>query len=434
VLAAFQEHIGKNFPKLKQERFVLACSGGIDSIVLAHLCKTSELDFVLAHCNFQLRANDSMADEEFVREAASSFKVPFFVTHFDTVGYMDKNKVSVQMAARTLRYKWFAEIMQKNQIKTLVTAHHADDNLETFLINLSRGTGIDGLTGIPASTDAIARPLLPFSRNEIEAYAHTNQIDWREDKSNEETKYLRNKIRHDIVPLLKELHPTFLANFSITQSHLQHTSELVKASTEKIKEAHFEENDGIVSIKVSVLLNLYPLKTYLHELFKEYGFTAWDDIVDLLSTSSGKEVRSRTHRLVKNRDSVLLTTLASVNEQSYAIQEEETEILHPIGLRFEEVTEMKSAGSEVLYVDKKTLKYPLTVRKWKNGDYFYPLGMQGKKKLSKYFKDEKIDVISKDKQWLLYSAEALVWVIGRRGDNRFEVSDATENIIKITLK
>ena len=434
MLKAFEKHISENFPELKRERFVLACSGGVDSVVLSHLCKAIDLDFALAHCNFQLRGADSDADEEFVQNIATKYKVKLFTTNFNTESYKNLHKVSVQMAARDLRYAWFAEIMHQNNIKTLVTAHHADDNLETFLINLSRGTGIEGLTGIPSKTDFIARPLLPFTRKELESYAKTNQIEWRDDKSNAETKYLRNKIRHDIVPLLKQLHPTFLENFNLTLSHLQNTASMVQGHVAKIKPTLVEEKNGVHVIDIEALQDLHPLKTYLHELFKQYGFTAWADIKDLLTASSGKEVRSKTHRLVKDRNTLLLTKLESPKVQYYQIQEGACELSHPVRLQIEEVSQMGAQSADVIYVDKKTLKYPLGVRKWKNGDYFYPFGMQGKKKLSKYFKDEKVDVIAKEKQWLLCSNDEIVWVLGRRADNRFKVTGETDRIIKISFK
>ena len=433
MLADFQQHIQDNFPELLSQKFLLACSGGIDSMVLAALCRKSNLNFALAHCNFQLRGDESIADEEFVKRTAIQFKIDFYITHFDTVGYMNQNKVSVQMAARELRYTWFAKILKQHGIGILVTAHHADDNLETFLINLSRGTGIEGLNGIPAKNDSFFRPLLPFSRAQIEAFAASEHIEWREDASNTETKYLRNKIRHEIVPLLKELHPTFLENFNKTQDHLAGTTALLKASIEKIKDKCFVEEDGLVRIAIAELKEINPQKSILYELFNGYGFTAWEDISNLLEATSGKEVRSKTHRLVKDRESLLLTEYGSSERKAYSIDHMTTTLSQPVALQIEAVDKMGNQAANVLYVDKETLKYPLTVRKWEKGDYFYPLGMQGKKKLSKYFKDEKVDVIAKEKQWLLCSENMVVWVIGRRPDDRFKLREKTKNILKITL-
>lgn len=433
VLIAFKKHIEVQFPLLVAEKFILACSGGVDSVALVHLCHASELDFAIAHCNFGLRGTHSDGDEEFVRVLANNLNKPFLVTHFDTMDYVNKNKVSVQMAARELRYAWFAEIMKEKGIGTLVTAHHADDNLETFFINLSRGTGINGLAGIPAQTDSIARPLLKFTRNEILSYVKAQELQWREDSSNAETKYIRNKIRHKIVPLLKELHPTFLKNFRVTQEFLHHTAELTENYAHQLRTELFENKGGISRIKVARLESLHPLKAHLYAIFKKYGFKEWNDVAHLLSAMSGKEVRSRTHRLVKDRDYLLLSEMLAENDDSYQIRENEIKIDRPIPLTIENVVEMKQRGATILYVDKETLKYPLTVRKWQKGDYFYPFGMNGKKKISKFFKDEKIDVISKNDQWLLCSEDKIVWVIGRRADDRFKVTGGTKRILKFEL-
>jgi len=434
VLSSFQKHIEENFPNLREERFALACSGGIDSVVLAHLCNAMNLNFILLHCNFQLRGADSDDDEKFVSDLATTFEIPFFSTRFETKHYAQEQKLSIQMAARDLRYNWFAKLMKEQDVHVLVTGHQADDNLETFLINLSRGTGIRGLGGIPINTNNLARPLLAFTRNEIEIFASQNQIKWREDSSNSETKYLRNKIRHEVVPTLKELHPSFLEHFSQTQTHLTATIGIVDATIAKIKKDIFKDQGSVQSIEIKALQNLQPLNAYVYELFRAYGFTAWNDIAKLLTASSGKEVRSNTHRLVKDRTHLLLTAIAKPNEKSsFQIMANDTKVMTPINLFIEEVAQIGKQDENVLYVDKKTLKYPLGVRKWKNGDYFYPLGMQGKKKLSKYFKDEKVDVIAKDNQWLLCSDNDIVWVIGRRADNRFKVTETTKNIIKISL-
>jgi tRNA(Ile)-lysidine synthase len=345
---------------------------------------------------------------------------------------MNKNKVSIEMAARELRYAWFAEIMKENRLELLLIAHHADDNLETFLINLSRGTGIEGLKGIPAKTSLIARPLLPFSREQILTYANDEKLAWREDSTNQETVYLRNMIRHEVVPKLKELHPTFLNNYQMTQSYLADTASMLSDYIALLKSKLWLVEKDVVKIKVTELLKLKPTKSYLHALFHDYGFKAWDDMEDLLSGMSGKEVRSKTHRLVKDRAYLLLQELDSKTDTRFLIQANDTTIEKPIRLIIAEVDTISETADNILYVDKSTLKYPMVVRKWEKGDYFYPFGMTGKKKLSKYFKDEKIDVISKQKQWLLCTGDDIVWVIGKRADNRFKVKAETKKIVKIT--
>ncbi len=229
MLTEFKAHIDLNFPFLLKDSLLVACSGGLDSVVLSHLCHSAGLHISLAHCNFRLRGSRKViSDEAFVKELAQQLGIDFFVTHFDTLGYVNKHRVSVQMAARELRYTWFEGLLKNKGFAKVLTAHHLDDALETFLINLSRGTGIDGLTGIPEQTETIVRPLLKFSREELLDYAKANELTWREDASNSDTKYLRNKIRAEVVPLLKDLHPSFLQNFKITTDYLSQTSAIAK--------------------------------------------------------------------------------------------------------------------------------------------------------------------------------------------------------------
>ncbi len=433
MLSKFRKHLETNFPNLTSEQFLLACSGGLDSVVLVHLCYKLQLNFSLAHCNFQLRGAESDTDAKFVSNLAIAINKKLHITNFDTATYINNNKVNIQIAARDLRYTWFAELMQDHQIKTLVTAHHADDNLETFLINLSRGTGIDGLIGIPAKTDTISRPLLAFSREQILDYAKKENMAWREDASNSDTTYLRNKIRHEIVPVLKELHPTFLQNFEKTQFHLKGSNTVSNNYLELLKSRIFEKNDMGFRMSIDELSVLQPQNAYLYALLKDYGFTAWKDISRLLKGLSGKEVRSKTHRLIRDRNYLLLEELTTKSSKRYEIAEGQSEITLPIQMKMETVGELKEKGKDILYVDKAALKYPLVVRKWQKGDYFYPFGMTGKKKLSKYFKDEKFNVIAKERQWLLCSENKIVWVIGRRSDRRFSVTSNTKQIIKCTI-
>jgi len=402
-------------------------------VVLTHLCHRAKLDFSIAHCNFQLRGAESDADEKFVTNLAQMLGINIYVNNFNTIDYIDKRKVNIQLAARELRYAWFADLMRQNGMQTLVTAHHLDDSLETFLINLSRGTGVDGLTGIPAQTDTISRPLLAFSRAQILAYAKEEKLNWVEDGSNRDAKYLRNKIRHEIVPVLKELHPTFLKNFALTQGHLKGSTVILQNHIELLKSKIFEATETGFRIALDELDVLHPQGAYLYSLLKDYGFTAWNDITRLLSGSSGKEVRSKTHRLLRDREFLLLEELRDQTLSRFTIEEGQQEIEVPIHLASIEVDSMKDTSPNILYVDKDSLKYPLVVRKWEKGDYFYPLGMTGRKKLSKYFKDEKIDVLSKERQWLLCSGNDIVWIIGRRSDRRFSVSETAKEIVKFTV-
>jgi tRNA(Ile)-lysidine synthase len=405
-------------------------------VVLSHLCHSAGLDIALAHCNFRLRGAESDSDEAFVKEMSQQLDVDFFVTHFDTLGYVNQHRMSVQMAARELRYTWFDGLLKNKGFAKVLTAHHLDDALETFLINLSRGTGIDGLTGIPEQTETIARPLLKFSREELLDYAKVNELTWREDASNADTKYLRNKIRAEVVPLLKELHPNFLDNFKVTTEYLRQTSAIAATQIKQQKTALFEQENGCFKIAIKALRRLVPLEGYLYGLFQAYGFTEWENLQDLLDAMSGKYIESKTHKLLKDRDYLWLSPL-NIRESetyNYRISKEDTIISQPISLAFLDVDERNENTSSIIYVDKNALKYPLQVRKWKKGDYFYPLGFKGKKKLSKFFKDEKVPVTLKNSQWLLCSGEDIVWIIGKRADERFKVASDTKTILRIEVQ
>ena len=319
MLTRFKEHLKTNFPELLDNQFLLACSGGLDSAVLAHLCQQSGLDFIVAHCHFGLRGKEADQDAEFVESLARKLNKKYLLKHFKTNTYALENKVSIQVAARELRYAWFAEICAEKGLKYTVTAHHLDDDLETFLINLSRGTGLQGLAGIPPKTSALARPLLLFSRDEIYDYAKDNQWQWREDTSNLDPKYLRNKIRHQIVPKLKELHPAFLENFKKTLRHLNGSNRILQDHFHALRRKLSEEEGSVLKVPIAPLLELQPRQDYLYGLLSPYGFTEWEDVTDLLHTTSGKMLYSKTHRLVKDRDYLLLETLGPKDNQTYTV-------------------------------------------------------------------------------------------------------------------
>ena len=430
----FKNHIKQNLPFLKESKLLVAISGGVDSVVLTHLCKEANLDFALAHCNFSLRGNESDADESFVLELAEDLDVEVFIQNFDTESFAKNEKLSIQLAARQLRYDWFFELSEQLDFDYILTAHHADDNLETFLINLSRGTGLEGLKGIPEVNETIVRPLLSFSREDIEDYAKTNHLKWREDSSNASTKYLRNKLRHDVIPVLKDINPDVLTNFQNTLSHLNDSSAIVEDAVDSfLNKAIVTIDDNQISYKISEFEALNNSKAYLFEIFKDYGFTQWKDIENLLTAQSGKLVFSKTHQLLKDRDCLILSEISSEeNNETVTILEDQNEIKLPNGiLCIESVEEIGETDKSTIYIDKKTLKYPLTVRHWEKGDYFYPLGMQGKKKLSKFFKDEKLSLLDKQKTLLLCSGHQVVWVINHRADNRFKITKQTQDILKI---
>lgn len=412
--------------------FLVACSGGVDSMVLAHLCHKAGLNFALAHCNFQLRGEESEADAQLVVDTAAAWGTPLHQITFDTKAVMRERKLSLQEAARELRYQWFAELCATHGYSGVAVAHHADDDLETFLINLSRGSGLVGLSGITALGPIVWRPMLTFHRETILAYAQEEGILWREDRSNADTKYLRNKIRHQIVPHLKELHPTFLENFKSTLGYLDQAAQLLDQYAAKLKKEFFVWEGDTAHISIGALQHLQPIQGYLHLLFKDYGFTQWDDLERLLTGMSGKQLHSPTHQILKDREELILKPNVPVDAEIHEIPLGTGGINKPLVLHLKTVSKMGEKASNVLYADNEKLKYPLLLRKWKNGDYFYPFGMQGRKKLSKFFKDEKVDVFAKEEQWLLCSGDKVVWIIGKRADDRFKVGPNTKDIIKIT--
>jgi len=435
MLTKFQHHIEQNFPQLKDKKLLLAVSGGVDSMVLMHLFQQLHYDIAIAHCNFQLRGKESDGDELFVQVKSEKLKVKSYCIRFDTESYSKENKLSIQLAARKLRYDWFHELLSENQLDYLVTAHHLDDNVETFLINFTRGTGLEGLTGIPAQNGNIIRPLLPFSREEIENYAQANQIQWREDSSNASDKYFRNKLRHDIVPILKELNTGFLDSFQNTLHHLQQAESLVEDASKLVYEKVVEEKESQLEIHLKPLLEFQNYKAYLYQWLKSYGFSAWNDIYDLVDAQSGKQIFSETHFLLKDREKLILSVRKSSNEEEiYVIKSVDDKVNIPLKLRFYKAVNIFETHSNCIFVDESKLKFPLTIRKWQEGDYFYPSGMSGKKKLSKYFKDEKYSLLNKENQWLLCSEDQIVWVVGKRADDRFTSKETTQNIIKIVLE
>ena len=390
MLMKFQHHIEQNFPQLKDKKLLLAVSGGIDSMVLLDLFYKLRFDICIVHCNFQLRGKESDADEMLVRETCQDSYIPYFIESFDTLEFAKENKLSIQLAARKLRYDWFQEIISLG-FDYVLTAHHLDDNVETFLINFTRGTGLEGLTGIPAQNGNIIRPLLPFSREEIENYALENKIQWREDSSNASDKYFRNKLRHNIVPTLKELNTGFLDSFQNTLHHLQQSESLVNDASKLVFEKVVEEKENKLEIHLKSLLEFQNYKAYLYQWLKEYGFSAWNDIYDLVEAQSGKQVFSESHVLLKDREKLILSERKEINKSEvFIIESIESKVNIPLKLRFCKAVNIFETDSNCIFVDESKIKFPLTIRKWQEGDYFYPSGMNGKKKLSKYFKDENI--------------------------------------------
>ncbi|MFT5761810.1 MAG: tRNA(Ile)-lysidine synthase [Polaribacter sp.] len=435
MLKKLQQHINLKFSFLKDKKILIAISGGVDSVVLTHLFDKLNFDISLAHCNFNLRGNESDKDEFFVKELGGKLNVKTFTTRFETEKYAQENQFSTQVAARNLRYDWFQEISNQHQFDFVITAHQADDNLETFIINLTRGTGLEGLTGIPELNGNIVRPFLIFSRYEIENYAKENTIEWREDKSNTSTKYVRNKIRHQIVPILKEINPTLLESFQKTSEHLQESQQIIDESITDFKKKVVKKSEnGFLKIDIAKIQQTNNPKAYLYQLLKEFGFTEWNDITHLLTAQSGKEVVSKTHRLLKDRYFLIVSKREEKTTNTvFIISENTSEIKNPIHLKISTISEIGNENAQTIYIDEYKITFPLTLRKWQHGDFFYPKGMQGKKKISNYFKDKKFSLIDKENTWLLCNENNIIWIVGHRQDNRFLADKNTSSILKIEL-
>jgi tRNA(Ile)-lysidine synthase len=436
MLQKFQNHLLHNFQFLRGKKVLLATSGGKDSMVMVHLLQHLDYEIGIAHCNFQLRGIESFDDQHFVKQYAVANNIPVFITQFDTKAFSEDYKISTQVAARELRYNWFYELLETEKYDYILTAHHADDNLETFLINLSRGTGLEGLIGIPEQNEKVVRPLLAFSQEEIEDYASVNGIQWREDSSNASDKYLRNKIRHHVVPLLKELNPNFLLSFHKTQGYLQQAQDMVDDAAIMVYQQVAQQDGDTIYFDLQQLQKLPNYKSYLYQWLNEFGFKAWDDIYDLVDSQSGKCVYSSEYRLLKDRDSLLLSRLNEEDEiQEYSILENQKEVNIPLNLSFCKVADISIGSNKTIFVDADKIHYPLVLRHWNEGDHFQPFGMDGKsKKISKLFKDEKLSLIEKESKWLLCSNTEIVWVIGLRQDERFRIDNTTKNILKIQLE
>ena len=436
MLQKFQNHLLHNFQFLNGKKLLLATSGGIDSMVMVHLFQQLEYKIGIAHCNFQLRGMESFGDQDFVQEYAVANDIQVFITQFDTKAFAEDYKLSTQVAARELRYNWFYELLETEKFDYILTAHHADDNIETFLINLTRGTGLEGLTGIPEQNEKVIRPFLLFSRQEIETYAKENTIQWREDSSNVSDKYLRNKIRHHVVPMMKELNPNFLSSFHKTQTYLQEAEAMVEDAAIIVYQQVAKQHEENIHFDLNKLMKLPNYKSYLYQWLKEFQFSAWEDIYDLVESQSGKQVFSSEFRLLKDRDSLILSPINFVDEnEEYLIEENQKKVKIPLNLSFCKVADISIVSNKTIFVDANKLQFPLVLRHWNEGDVFQPFGMEGKsKKVSKLFKDEKLSLIDKENIWLLCSKTEIVWIVGIRQDNRFRIENETQNILKIQLE
>jgi tRNA(Ile)-lysidine synthase len=422
------------------EKILLAVSGGIDSMVMLHLFFRSGIQAGIAHCNFHLREKESDDDEAFVKQWAEVHDMPFFSKDFDTKHYAATQGVSTQMAARTLRYHWFSEHLDTYGYDKVAVAHHADDNVETVLLNLIRGTGLKGVCGITPANNRLIRPLLFATRAQISRYATDNGIAYREDRSNQSDDYTRNYIRHHITPGLKTLNPSLADTFRHNSEYLAQACCLLNDMVKKNKAAWCVRRHNEWHIDIKALQQTAAPDFLLFELLQDFGFngTQTTNMAKALEEQPGKRFFSPTHELVKDRDSLIIC-LKSEPEQAanqiFEIQITDKHLTHPVDLTLEQRqnhhTALLPQDKHIACLDAGKLRFPLTVRLWQKGDAFVPLGMKGKKKLSDFFIDYKMPLPHKRKQWVILSGDDIVWLVGQRLDERYKVTPQTQNILQI---
>lgn len=489
-----------------KSRLLLAVSGGIDSAVLCALCHQGGYDFTIAHCNFRLRGPESDRDEAFVRSLGAGYNRPVLVQHFDTEAYAARHKVSIQVAARELRYAWFHQLLQggtttpaveqgakdsldEAQVPSttsfdkekapaigqpappafdvLLTAHHLDDNVETMLMKFFKGTGVAGMRGMLPRQGHVVRPLLFARKEELAAFAQAAALTWVEDSSNEQDKYARNYLRLQVIPLLQKLYPEVVGNLAANMDRFRAIEVLYHQSVDLHLKKLLEHRAGEVHIPVLKLRQHEPLPTLLYEIARPYGFTPAQtgDILRLLDSETGRYVASASHRILRNRNWLIIAPAQSDAARHVLVDAGDRSVSFPGGqlqlqpMKIKDVPvpaaeektadaattqpakrkkgagkpEVPSPYNPVAYIDSRDLAFPLLLRPWKAGDYFYPLGMQKKKKLARFLIDGKLSATEKEKVWVLESNKRIVWVVGMRIDNRFRLVPATRHVLQLTL-
>jgi tRNA(Ile)-lysidine synthase len=466
LLQRYKDFIKAENLFLPKDKLVLAVSGGVDSVVLCELCHQAGFDFMIAHCNFQLRGEESERDEKFVRKLGEKYKVQVIVKKFDTEQYAAEKKISIQVAARDLRYAWFEEVIGNRQYAIskgdtqtkkadcqlpiadcsmpganchLLTAHHANDNIETLLMNFFRGTGLEGLKGIPGKVKErkIVRPLLHFKREEIEAFAKENNLAWVEDSSNKSSKYTRNYFRNELIPALKKVYPQAEDNLLDTIHRFSQIENLYCVLVGDLKKKLCKQKGSDIHIPIKQLLG-YKNESLIYEIIKDYGFGEKQvaEVLKLADSESGHFIENNLYRIIKHRHWFIIAAKQTQLSENIIIEEKDSTVVFPAGkLRIERTENLKPEPvNTVAQFDTALINFPLLLRKWKTGDYFYPLGMTKKKKLSRFFIDNKLSKVDKENIWVIEMNKKIIWVAGRRMDNRFKITEKTKEVLKIVLQ
>jgi tRNA(Ile)-lysidine synthase len=441
LLASFKSYIQQEQLLAANNKLLLAVSGGLDSVVLTDLCIAAGFDIVLAHCNFQLRGAESDRDEQFVRDLATKYNKTILVQRFDTAAYAIEKKISVQVAARELRYNWFFSLLSSDEAIAdhILTAHHRDDNIETLLMNFFKGTGIAGLRGILPKQDKLVRPLLFASRADLQAYAEAKDLQWVEDSSNASDKYTRNYLRHQLMPVLQEIYPQVLDNLGDNIERFREIEILYRQAIDMHTKKLLEVKGNEVHIPVLKLAKLTPLPSIVYEIIKAYQFSPAqvNEVISLLTSETGKYVQSAEFRIIRNRNWLIIAPVVTEEAQLIVID-------GPGKVKFSNgsisLESSPAAGYTlstdplVVALDAKDIDFPLILRPWKKGDYFYPLGMQKKKKIARFLIDQKLSATAKEKVWVMEMNKKIIWVVGMRIDDRFKIRPSTKNLLTITLE
>ena len=436
MLRQFKQFVNSNRLFDHSHSLLAAVSGGADSVVMLHLLAQCRLKVAVAHCNFQLRGADADGDEEFVRQLAESYEMPFFSIRFDTLAYAEQHHLSVEMAARELRYNWFAQLAAEHHFDRILTAHHLNDNIETLLLNLTRGTGINGLTGIAAINSNIARPLLFATRSQIEKYARLNNLTFRTDYTNLTDDYQRNIVRHRIVPVLKEINPSFEERMLKNFKHIRQAADIYNWYIDKAKAEMLKTDGNGCTIDAEKLVQQPFAEPILYECLKPFGFNGAqvEDVIKNLGQKSGCTFSSGSHKLLVDRSQIIIEPAEQTEFEPIVIDSPQN--IDSLGIK------MKVVSADDFVLDKRhcvacldfdKLQFPLTIRRWQHGDFFYPLGMAKAQKLSDFFVNNKVNVFEKERAMVLTSGEHIAWVVGFRPDNRFKISDKTQHILIVSI-
>ncbi len=437
LLTEFQESL-RRLGVSKKDRLLLAVSGGLDSVVLAACCAGTGMDFGIAHANFQLRGAESERDEDFVRQLAFQYGKPLFVKKFNTKKIAEAERISIQVAARNLRYDWFKTLTGTgpDPFKFMVTAHHLDDDIETMVMHFFRGTGISGLTGMPEKKENLIRPLLFFPKNRLQEFARSQNLRWVEDSSNASDEYTRNYFRNRLIPSVATIFPDLQQNLEKNLHRFSEAAILYNQAIGFHKKKLLKPNGPEIQIPILLLKKSIPIRTILFEIIKDFHFTPaqTDEAIRLMDSTNGKYISSPTHRIIKNRRWLIIAPVEEAAVSHIIVGQNESRVIYPGGqLHIKKLPstapENISFPPETACLDAGKIQFPLLLRKWKAGDYFYPLGMKKKKKLARFFIDQKLSKTAKEKTWVLVTDNRIIWVVGRRIDNRFCVGPSTTEFL-----